>query len=495
MSIDLEDLRSNPSVPMAPDPRRSRRIAGRRSPRETVITALLLAVAAGPLSMLGPMAAGAALGVAFCYAIVRRPVRGAMALVVFTPLVVGIGRGGVIPLVRLNELLIVAVAGALLIRWVLDPGALRVRWRPIDRAVAAMAFVSLVPVLLVLVIKNGTFSFEEATFALTLTKHLVVYLIFRATVTNRLDLERCLWASLLTATFVAFVGLLQSFGVAGFDQLMVDAYARLGTTLDAIGRGQSTIGNSVAMAFYVPAHLAICLALLAKQAQPRWLLVVLALALTVGTIGTGQFSAVIALLIVGVGHGLLTGQIIRSLRWVVPGTLVLIGALWPVIEKRLAGFQEPAGVPQSWSVRWENLSEFVLPELADYNWALGVSPIAEIPAAHMASGFIWIESGHLFLLWIGGAPLLICYAWFNLSGLRATWGRRRIPSTQGAAAHAAHLVLWMLAILMLFDPHLTMRGSADILFPLLALALVAAPGDLGVSFHATERRQPKELTA
>jgi hypothetical protein len=70
-------------------------------------------------------------------------------------------------------------------------------------------------------------------------------------------------------------------------------------------------------------------------------------------------------------------------------------------------------------------------------------------------------------------PLLLSFLYFSWSVARELY---RIATTDrgptGVAATAGLAATAMIFVLMLFDPHLTVRGSADLFFPLIALSLV-----------------------
>ena len=88
---------------------------------------------------------------------------------------------------------------------------------------------------------------------------------------------------------------------------------------------------------------------------------------------------------------------------------------------------------------------------------------------------VWIESGYTWLLWGGGIPLLASFLFFTYVTAKRGWhaarGGRDARSVAGTAVFVAVIII---AVLMIFDPHLTYRGSGDDFFFLIALV---APRD------------------
>jgi hypothetical protein len=107
------------------------------------------------------------------------------------------------------------------------------------------------------------------------------------------------------------------------------------------------------------------------------------------------------------------------------------------------------------------------------NWLLGVRPAPRLPAPETWRQWVYIESGYVWLLWIGGLPLVAAFIFFvvvSAAALRRVIRER--TDAVGAAAMAGFTYLIVVVTLMLVDPHLTGRGSADLFFPLLALSLI-----------------------
>ncbi len=174
--------------------------------------------------------------------------------------------------------------------------------------------------------------------------------------------------------------------------------------------------------------------------------------------------------------------------------VALMGGLvmQPVIERRLSGFQSGRGLPNSWLDRLENLRTYFWPELfSNFNFVLGVRPTARVPAPEVWRQYVWIESGHTWLLWNGGIPLLAAFFVFLWISLRTTAHvSRASDDAVGVAATAAFAALVAVGVLMTLDPHLTLRGSADLLFALLALTAVGGAKNVAVSRLAAGRTGP-----
>jgi hypothetical protein len=148
----------------------------------------------------------------------------------------------------------------------------------------------------------------------------------------------------------------------------------------------------------------------------------------------------------------------------------------PVVAARLSDIDPATGLPESWIFRLRNLRTHFWPELfSNFNFVLGVRPSARIRAPESWRDYVWIESGHTWLLWTGGIPLFLAFWWFLVVSLRRTAQVARARADAiGIAALASFSGLCVIAVLMILDPHLTLRGTADLLFALLALACTTA---------------------
>jgi hypothetical protein len=280
--------------------------------------------------------------------------------------------------------------------------------------------------------------------------------------------------SLGSAALVAVLAILQSlqkFGVASF---LASHYAPYGNvTAVTNNRGGSTLGLPIAVADLLTFNLALALGLL-RSSHLRKLLLALASLFVLGVFAAGEFSGIIGLLLGVLAVACVTGRV-RYLAILPVSLVAALTVLKPVIDRRLQGFQSTSGLPASWEGRLQNLNNYFLPVLKSHdNWVLGVRPAARVTSAKLATGYVWIESGYTWLLWAGGLPLLGSFFFFLWAAWREALAvvkaRRDELRAVGIAVFAG---LTVVGVLMIIDPHLTYRGSADLLFALLGITAAA----------------------
>jgi hypothetical protein len=452
----------------------------------------LVAAAAATGVLLAPMARfsgklslAAAAAVGLFLISVARPVLGVYVLVVSTPLIIGIERGQYLPgMLRPNEMVlavvVVATAAHLAVRFARGQ-RLGLPFGRVDAAILGLAVTSSVLPLLWMVARGLPPELDDYLHAATFWKYYALFLVVRFGIRSVAEVRSCLWLSMAAAAVAAVVGILQALQLFGVEAFVGRVYAPLGNeSLTAIGRGTSTLGSSIAMGDVMTFHCVVAVSLLAFERRHRGVLAAAAFLFGLGAVASGQYTAIIALGVGVFAAGAVTNRFGHFSVTGIAGFGAASFLLRPVLERRLQGFESPEGMPSSWTARLENLQTFILPELtSSYRYLLGVRPSPRIVAPENWRDWVFIESGHLWLLWVGGVPLLLAFFWFLWAAVTDTArvARARVDAV-GAAAVAAFAALVVIAVVSAFDAHLSTRGVAETVFLLLALAHVgraAAP--------------------
>jgi hypothetical protein len=474
----------SPVTPPPPAlPWKSRRLRQARSRWVTVpvlggVVGLVIvpgAVALGVACALRPLLAAVFVVVAVLVAAVWAwPALAACLLIFLTPLTAGIDRGSALPVLRPQEALAVLLGGTLAVRGVvrMRTGQLpRIRLGPVEWALVLMAVAGSLLPLLRMAVRQEAIGQDDVLYALVLWKYLGLYVLIRASVSTDRHVRACLWLSVAASTVVAGLAILQSLGLFGVPHLLATYYAPFGYTDAFAARGSSTLGLPAATADLAVINLAIVAGLWTRFRRYRPALAVATVVLVMGALSAGEFSSAIGLL-AGVFCIAIVIQQPRLLWTVGPAALVAGYALWPVISRRLSGFESASGLPVSWTGRLANLQTYFWPKLfSGGNFLLGVRPAARIPVATQATGYVWIESGYTWLLWAGGIPLLAGFVFLACAAVRRGWraGRGGMDG-RSVAGIALFTAIVVISVLMIFDPHLTYRGTGDAFFALLALA-------------------------
>jgi hypothetical protein len=441
----------------------------------------------GPLVVLRPWLGALAVGgCMLCICVWRVPAAAAFLTITITPLVAGVDRGRLIPVLRPNEALVGALAGILIARALvqLRPGQwLAFRLSRLEVALVLMAVAnSLLPLALMLV-RGRTIEADDISYAMVLWKYLVVYVVVRASVHTERAVRWCLWGSILSACVVAMIGILQALDALGIRRLLVGYYAPFGYTgALAQPRGGSTLALPAAAADLLIMNLVIVAGLWWKDRRQPLPLAAMASLFVFGVLAAAEFSSTIGLVVAMLCVALALHRL-RLLAYAPVALAPAIVLLWPVINHRLIGFQGADALPVSWTTRLSNLQNYFWPELfSGWNPLLGVRPAARVVVQGQGTGYVWIESGYTWLLWGGGVALLLAFCWFVPVACRSMWARCQPVTTYSAIAALSALAgVVMVAVLMVFDPHLTYRGAADCLFALFALAAVGSSAELPAS--------------
>ncbi|MGO4342621.1 hypothetical protein [Pedococcus sp. 2YAF34] len=448
----------------------------------TTATAVLAAPLAIWLSTHHPgVALGLVLVGALAACVVAKPALAAYSIIVVTPLTAGIDRGSAIPMMRPNEALAAVVGGALAARAILGARAGRrpaIRLSQVEWGMLAMAVASSVLPLAWMAVRQKPIGMDDLLYALVLWKLGGVYLIVRASIRTVEEVRRALYLSVGVAVLVGAIAILQALNLFGVRALLSGYFLPNGNVgALANPRGGSTLALPAAVADLMICNLALVVGLIARRARHAVILSGASLCMVLAAVSAGEFSSALGLVIAA---GLLAYVIRRPrlLLLALPLSAVVAVVAWPVISERLSGFQGTSGIPVSWVGRLRNLNSYFWPQLVDQaNFLLGVRPSARVVVSSQATGYVWIESGYTWLLWGGGLPLLFAFAWFVRASVRHSFQLARWrPDAVGAAALGYLVGIVVMAVLMLFDPHLTYRGAGDALFILAALARWPAGG-------------------
>jgi len=336
---------------------------------------------------------------------------------------------------------------------------------------------------------------DDLLYCVVIWKLLAEYVIVRSVVKTREQALRCLVLSMASAAVVCVIGMLQALHLFGVPGLLAKYYAPNEVTAPlSDGRGSSLLGLPAAVADLAILNLGIAVAMLLRGYPRRLWLGGLAALFALGVIAAAEFSTLIGL-IVALAALMAITKAGRIAAYAVPVGLVGGVLLWPVIQTRLGGFNSDTGLPVSWLNRLYNLRTYFWPVLfSDNNWILGVRPSARIATDTRQYGYVWIESGYTWLLWGGGIPLLASYIAFVAAVVKKCWRHAQRADPAGVIATALAAATCSQAVLMVFDPHLTYRGSGDMFFLVLALVRglpgqrAADGGGQSFTARATTRR-------
>ncbi len=413
------------------------------------------------------------------------------------PLIVGFSRDQVLPRLRPNEALLALLLVVLAARWLIVSREIKLRLHRIDFVMIGVVLTGFFLPLITQVARLKPLSVDDILYALVFVKLGLLYALIRNTIKTPGQVRVALGISLLFASGLGVMGLMDSLNIAATADRLHRFFPNDGYIVDD-GRGAASIGNPIGFGVYQAINALIAIAMLLGNERPRRLIGLAALCTSLGVVGSGQIGPTLSFITGIIALAVITRSVGRLFRISIPFLVIAMIITAPLIQRRIAGFDGP-GIPSatrtaiqnqpdytqgeslfeanpgsSWDVRLYNLEMFFMPSFRDVdNVVWGVTPQARVASPREGEEFIWIESGHMWLIWSGGIPLFIM--WFAFIGVGMHTARHVLRSRAGPVGIAAAATFGALAVVntaQTFDPHMTLRGTADVLYPLLALMMV-----------------------
>ena len=423
----------------------------------------LLAAAVGPLVVVIVGALG------LCALVAWRPVLATYLYLATLPFIAGIERGTLLPLVRPNEaLLVVLTAGVLAGGYLrIVRGAVpQVRFRPLDIPLALFVLLGTAWPIIMMLVRGVLPAGPDIMATLPLCKLAALLLLVRLTVCTQTQVLWCIRLIVGGAVGIAVIAVLQtlSFGPVLALLRVIDPEAGYMNQ-----RGWATLASPIATGDYILIGVTLLVTAAVRGLVGRYTKIVAGFVLVTGLLAAGQFSTWLGALLIG---GLICWREPRAkqaaLRLVpMIAVATLVGS--PALRGRLGDFSGGAS-PRSWQMRWDNLTYLYFPDLFGHGgFLLGVSPSSAVVPPDTWRDIVWLESGYLQLLWVGGIPLLVAFGVLTVALVKFTNRLRPRCDGIGACASALFIAWWMIAVLLALDPHLFLRGSGDLFFTLIGI--------------------------
>jgi len=412
------------------------------------------------------------------------PARLVALYLVLLPVLAGMPRDRYLPLLRPSEGLQIAVIGTGCViafaaygrglRWRLDI-------RPLDWWMAALAALSSVVPLAWLVARDEPVNLGLILAASPMIKYLLLWVLVRVAIRTSADRMLILTAAILGGLFVAGTAIAEAAGIGPIKELLGTYWSAEGTPAFE-GRAFTTIGSAIASGALLVLTAGISLGLAVKRNSVSMLAVTGVL--LVGVIATGQMTS-LAGIIVGLGVVAQAHRVLaKTLAFGLPVLIVAGVGMSSVIAERLANTAGRSMIPQSWVIRWANVTELYWPSIVDGGWKLGVSPDTIVIPPDTWREEVFLESGYLWAVWIGGIPLLLALIGFLWSGWRLT-ATPQPNADLDILRIATRGALAFMIVFNLIDPHASLRGGADLLYVLTATTMSLGP--LTVPCHRSAR--------
>jgi hypothetical protein len=415
---------------------------------------------------------------------VWRPAVGCALLVLGIPLTGGLSRGSVVPVLRVNEALLLIVVSALVVREI--PRRHRLAFTGLDLIVVAFCVGGVLIPWAVISLQHADASLDDWRSVVAPVQYLLVYLVFSRVDFSERDKRLLLNLTMLASVVVALVALAQVANLPGVQQVITAYYPPLavGPPGVTLSRPTSLLGHYSAVGAFGVINLALALALAAARSKGFngiWLGIVMALN-AAAVVATQTLAPILVLPLAAI----LIFVHLRRVPWQVglaPIALVAsLVALWPSVQARIkeqmaSGSPGPGvsgGVlPSSLQVRVGYWQDYFLPALLNHGPWLGTGTLipSEVPQPLIA----FVDNGYLWMAFRAGLVGLLLMVLVLVAVAAVAWSLRSSPvplhRAMGAVAFASVISF---ALMEMTSEYLTFTSVTQEFWVLIGLAAAAS---------------------
>ncbi|MDQ6837265.1 MAG: O-antigen ligase family protein, partial [Actinomycetota bacterium] len=410
------------------------------------------------------------LGLALLVVTVIRPAVGCGVVALAAPLVGGLGRNVLVPLLRPSEAItLLVVFGALLYHL---PQRRRRPVQPLDLMVAAYAIVVVVIPALVLGFTGIATDLDTVRIVLAPLQYLTIYMLFSRVDLTDSDRRFILNLSMGASVVIAAVGIAQLANLPGVRSAVSTYYVHSSAAAicqDGVCRPTSLLEHWASFGAYSVLQFLVALALITTEApgfSSRWLTLVMT-ANGVAVLASQTQAAVVALLFGTVLMFWYGSRIPRQVTYAAVGLVVALIVFWPQVQARYtqqkgSPISQDRVVPQSLRTRIQYWDAYFLPVVRDHLWfGTGTVIPGEVPERLK----LFVDNEYLrmaFRAGVIGVMFQGCVlAMTATSSCRQRWATNRLRRAVGAIAFC---YACMLALMGVSGEYLTYQGVVQTLW-------------------------------
>ena len=441
-----------------------------RTAREITIATIFAALIGATTAVSPLLGIGFVVGIIYGMFALSYPMLNGYIVIIGIALSSGMERGGLIPLLIPNELVLAASMG------LAAPYILTVRWNQISLSggmvITIIIFLSGTIFLPIIIhkLRGVPIGFADIFSLLSPAQYVLLYFLFKYLPRDETDRRHLVWMLLFMSLIIAIVGLLQAANFEPVWEFLTKWYPS--SHLAEAGeyrRVTSLLSAWNSLGTFLMLNLLVVRSLHATETvtMNRTLLGIFSFIFLICMVASGSYASI---------GGLVLGVLILetldkrlSLRFLVMmtiGGLISYVLLEPLITAR-AAFQEQGDtlVPQTLRFRFTVWAEIYLP-LIRRNWLWGIQPI--IPET---SAWRWAENHYLYVLYRGGTVALgahIIWITGTLVWLRGMFHKKKGIVRSLSATSIAILIV--LSIMAMTNEVFAFSGVIDYLWIFLGIA-------------------------